>query len=350
MNSLPSPEATSLTSQDKTEDKVSWYYAASGLLAVVLVAAERVYALGMLQSLSGRGDAVAQSLLALFYGNPPYSLLDVILGLSIPDEPLLLVLQPRTYAIGIAQAVHFGANFLTLYAIFRLVQALPRVLWRRKWLTCGTCFGCLGMLALVVGIGVMYPHLSSSTPKTEYRPYDSAEFGVHFSYPTYIDLDAEQTKDRDSVGRLRKFTTITGGSHNPFVGIAIRIFEDPGGRADEPDSYPPSKTLFDGLIALALGDMSAIGHSDKYSDEVLSAVQMATTTRISGQPAAVYRLRIQHVEYGHMQIRGAVVISPRRDFDFLIMGCDEPEAPGSVSVEEIDRIWSEFVSSLKLDF
>jgi hypothetical protein len=85
------------------------------VLATLLFAAERYLLFVGLPSLSAPSRSAAFLLHRFLFGDPPYSLFDVLLGFEIPDEGLVFLLQPHNLLLGLAQAAHFGANLGIVY-------------------------------------------------------------------------------------------------------------------------------------------------------------------------------------------------------------------------------------------
>jgi hypothetical protein len=81
-----------------------------GILALTLYIIQRCVAFAWLQSLSGSGTGWEANALEFFFGRPPYSILDILLGFDIP-ESMLGLLNPRNFLQAILQAVHFLINW-----------------------------------------------------------------------------------------------------------------------------------------------------------------------------------------------------------------------------------------------
>src|SRR3972149_5092387 len=78
------------------------------VVSTLLFAAERyLLFLTLTQSSMGTPSAASQTHRFLF-GDPPFSLFDVLLGFQIPDEGGVFLLQPHNLLLAFTQAVHFG--------------------------------------------------------------------------------------------------------------------------------------------------------------------------------------------------------------------------------------------------
>ena len=96
-------------------------------VAVVFFAVQRVILLGFLTSSSNAGNGLAVEVLRFLYGEPPYSILDTLLGFYVPEQGLLFLLQPHNLLLALAQAIHFGANYGLSYGLFWLIERVRRV-------------------------------------------------------------------------------------------------------------------------------------------------------------------------------------------------------------------------------
>ena len=146
MTQMSSPE-----SHDTQDQVFGKYGCAVFILAAVLFAVQRFILFGWLLLQSSLGRAFAPNATEFLFGNPPYSLTDILLGLEFPDEGLLYLLQPHNLAIAVTQAAHFGITIGLVYVPFFLfikARTSPR---HRVWLRVG---GCLFALAIPVSIAV----------------------------------------------------------------------------------------------------------------------------------------------------------------------------------------------------
>ena len=89
-----------------------------GLLAIALYVVERLLAFAYLQNQAGFAGMESQ-LLGFFFGQPPYSILDILLGFDVP-ESLIGILNPRNIVQAVLQAVHFLINWWLAGLPFRL--------------------------------------------------------------------------------------------------------------------------------------------------------------------------------------------------------------------------------------
>ncbi len=95
-----------------------------GLLAIALYVIERLLAFAYLQNQAGSAGMESQ-LLGFFFGQPPYSILDILLGFDVP-ETLIGILNPRNILQAILQTAHFLINFFLAGLPFRLLLLLEK--------------------------------------------------------------------------------------------------------------------------------------------------------------------------------------------------------------------------------
>jgi len=91
-----------------------------GFLAFALYVAERCLAFACLQNFSGSGTGLETQLLEFFFGQPPYSIFNILLGFG-PPESLLGILTPRNILQAILQGLQFLANWWIIGMLFRLI-------------------------------------------------------------------------------------------------------------------------------------------------------------------------------------------------------------------------------------
>jgi hypothetical protein len=95
-----------------------------GLLAIALYIIERLLAFAYLQDQAGSAGMESQ-LLGFFFGQPPYSILDILLGFDVP-ETLIGILNPRNILQAALQTVHFLINFFLAGLPFRFLLLLEK--------------------------------------------------------------------------------------------------------------------------------------------------------------------------------------------------------------------------------
>jgi hypothetical protein len=305
------------------------------------------------------GSPVAFSARSFLFGEPPYSVFDVLLGFVVPDEGLLYLLQPRNLALAFAQAIHFGINFGLATLPFWLLSRIHRLRGRSRLLG---YVGCAGLLLIPLGL-VVYACVRSTThagvPPTQGaipvatvqdKVYCSEEYGISFRHPEYLELHSDLTKDRAPAGTVAQMISISAASFDPLTGIFVRIIEDPLRNEVYPEMYPPG---WSALRVLTSGDLANLSYGDDTPETraaVLEASDRITKTRIGGYDAGSYRLALDDSFPGHLYMRGAHVMTERRDLSLLVVGSDEPGVSGSVGAAYIDSLWGELVESLQIDF
>lgn len=95
------------------------------VIAIILFAAQRVVAfltLGILaQDIYPLRDVVI-----FLFGAPPFSFFDILLGLDLETEGLVMLFQPRNWVIIIIQALHFSLNLGLSYFPFFILEKLKK--------------------------------------------------------------------------------------------------------------------------------------------------------------------------------------------------------------------------------
>ena len=60
-----------------------------------------------------------------------------------------------------------------------------------------------------------------------YKRYASSELGLGFYYPEFLSVKADTQKRRMPTGQLLTMTVISATRSDPFVGVLLRVIEDP---------------------------------------------------------------------------------------------------------------------------
>jgi len=329
------------------------------IVAVVLFAIQRFVLFVILYQLSAAGSGSASQVLGFLFGEPPHSIFNIILGFPIPDEGLFFLLQPYNLLLGFVQAVHGGINFGIAYALFWLIEQVRLATIGRPWLRFGGCFGALVLLA-ALAIGIITcggSNLSSLTtgessgtpPLTDLESYSNPTAGVSFEFPAYMELQADIQKERGLSSQVITITNISASSRDPVVGILIHIIEDPLRNQMFPKLYPPSDQSLRILVA---GEITNLNYpkTETNNSEAMAASDNATIMTISGFRAASYKVGLEGSSLGHVYIRGAIIVTDRRDISLYIIGSDELDVSGSVNSDYIDTLWSKLLESFSVDF
>ncbi len=103
----------------KPESDLARFEIPIGLLAIALYVIERVLAFTWLRTVSASSTGLDSQLLGFFFGEPPYSILDILFGFDIP-ELLIGILNPKNIIQAVLQAVHFFINWWLAGLPFRL--------------------------------------------------------------------------------------------------------------------------------------------------------------------------------------------------------------------------------------
>jgi len=329
------------------------------IIATILFAIQRYFIFLFLGYLSTQASSTASSALDFLFGESPYSVFDVLLGFEIPDEGLFYLLQPRNWALGLVQAIHWGLNIGLATLPFRLFSQIKKSAGMRKWLGYSGCLA-LVLVPLILIFSVwsqlsepILESLQSQASRNEVastdKYYSNREYGIHFKYPDFLTTEADSMRDRGPAGEIITTTTILATSTDPLVGIIIRVIEDPLRNEMFPNLYPPDSTI---LRLMILRDLNDFEYDDTEENEsaVMAASDNGKITKISGHDAAVYEVSLSNSTFGHTCIRGASVITEKRDISIFVVGSVEPGVRGSVEPEYIDSLWTSFVASLEIDY
>jgi hypothetical protein len=96
-------------------------------IALVLYVAERCLVFAFLQNRSGDAGVLESQVMGFFFGRPPYSILNLLLGFDL-NQGFFGLIQPINLLRVISQAAHFLLN----YWIVRLPLLLVTRLLKRK--------------------------------------------------------------------------------------------------------------------------------------------------------------------------------------------------------------------------
>jgi len=142
-------QTSSPQSHDKQDEVFGRFGCAILFLAALLFGAQRFVLFSWLLHQWSVGHAFAPSATEFLFGNPPYTLTDILLGLEFPDEGLIHLLQPHNLTIAVTQAVHYGIAIGLVYIPFFLfirARTSPR---HRVWLRAGACLFALAIPASI---------------------------------------------------------------------------------------------------------------------------------------------------------------------------------------------------------
>ena len=143
---------SSRQSHDTQDEVFGKYGCAVLIIASVLFAVQRFILFSWLLYQASLGRAFAPSAAEFLFGNPPYTLTDILLGLEFPDEGLLYVLQPHNLAIAVTQAAHFGLTIGLVYIPFLLFGKARTSPTYRVWFRAA---GCLFALAIPASVALL---------------------------------------------------------------------------------------------------------------------------------------------------------------------------------------------------
>ena len=210
-------------------------------------------------------------------------------------------------------------------------------------------FGLFGIALNVLVFGDLLDQDEPAATILEFDRYRNSEIGVAFEHPTFLLPEATTNKQRTDVGTVFSVSTISAESSNPALALGLRIIEDPLRNEMFPELYPPSD---DALRILLIGDIVDFQFSeDEVSQEQrLTASQESRILQVSGYPAAEYSLSARDTVIGDALLRGALIVTDRRDVSIFLVGSVESGVDGSFTSTQIETIWEQLLGTLELDY
>lgn len=322
------------------------------LVAALFLGFERIVLFYSLPRMPEYALGVFASLHSFMFGEPPYSLFDILLGFQFPDEGLLFILQPRNLAIGVFQAFHYGLNVLAAAFPFWIATKFASISRRSRVIVsigCAICCVAAACLAAIFLVALSVPVLrqiqDNTRASTSVNHYSNLEYGFEFDYPEFMQVTEHRTSETGPSGESLQLVNITVESPEPFMILYLQAIEDPLRDEMYPGAYPPDDTT---LKLLAIGDLTNLDIVESRENE--SAIQGASEDLsfrdISGYRAARYSTTLDSTSVGNVYIRGAVLVTERRDVTLMAIGRIDPDVQGSVRPEQVENLWSQFLSSI----
>jgi hypothetical protein len=217
----------------------------------------------------------------------------------------------------------------------------------------GGCVSAIVVVSAVVvgGVSLLDSAVSPETAESQrYLRFDNPEFGLEFEYPEYLEVSYDEASQQGPGGEFVSLISISATSTDPMLGVVFKIIEDPLRDLMFPSLYPvPPDNAFRTLVASEITLLEYPRNSSN-SAALESASDRAEITEVSGFPAATYTVSLEGTPIGHAYVRGALVITARRDVSLYVMGSDEPNAPGSVGRSDVDALWERVISGLIIDY
>ena len=328
------------------------------IIAALLFAIERYILFSVLVPLSAAGSQAAAQALAFLYGNPPYSIFNVLLGFQIPDEGLMFLLQPHNMLLGFTQALHYGINLGLAFAPFWLLEKLKAKTQPRPFLRLGRRVALVLALVCLIIAGITCINSTrgssgrgSSTPASDSREYvrfTDSEFGVQFEHPGT--MVPEVTQDSRVEGSVT-LSSITARfvDRREVTSILFQAVDDPS-LASSPGWYPPSEIQLRIFAASDLGSLSVDRTSDNNS-AIDGALDAASVDSVAGFPALTYRVFLNDSDLGYIYVRGAIIVTPARTCTLMAIGGLSAESAihEPVIPERVDEIWSRLLATIALE-
>jgi hypothetical protein len=329
-------------------------------LAAVLLAAQRAAGFSLLAQLSEQGSQGADQALQFLFGQRPFSLFDILLGLELPDEnaSLLALLQLRTMAIAVIQALHYGVNCLVVYGFFRAVSWIGQRWWRRPLHAGAGCAAVIAALLAIVGCCRMcyatratwLEWLRAHDGQTwEMTRYENDEWGIAFDCLESLEWSTEVSREKLEPGLQVTVAKITGVGPSAPAAYVVRIIESPLLEETYPNHSAPDEAT---LRSLALEEMTFLD-TEESADTLparLRASQDGIVGDMAGFPAISYAIRLELPGVGEACVRGAVIVTHSRYVAVYAMASTGQGNPFSVEPEELDQLWEALAASLVLDY
>lgn len=210
-------------------------------------------------------------------------------------------------------------------------------------------YGLIGIMLSVLVFGDVLDERAPAVSDLEFDRYRNSEIGVAFDHPVFLFPEATTNKERTDAGTVFSVSTISAESSNPTLALGLRIIEAPLRNEMFPELYPPSD---DALRILLIGDLADYQFSeDEVSQEqLLSASQESSILQVSGYPAAEYSLSAKDTMIGDALLRGALIVTDRRDVSVFLLGSVEAGVEGSFTNSQVETIWKKLLDSLVLDY
>jgi hypothetical protein len=322
------------------------------LLAAIFVAIERVF---LFNELGQSASSAAMHLHSLLFGPPPYSFFDLLLGFQVPDDGIIFFLQPRNLLVATTQAIHLGINIAIVYALIWAIAGIHRV--AKKYLLIRVVVWSI-VLLLFLSMVVNGFHYVSRKTATSIDPtfgkeldlFSNSQIGIEFNYPSIFTTTTERDATRGIDGELLIMHRISAMSTSAIVGFIFDIVEDPLIDASISLNYasPPD----DVLRAMVTSELAHLNYPSTNSniEALIDASENAQISTLAGHNAASYTTSFEETELGHVFVRGAMIVTPRRNISLIVFGCDEPDIEGSVTHEEIIGTWTKITSSLRVEY
>jgi hypothetical protein len=322
------------------------------ILAAILVVIERVV---LFNELGQSTSSVALHVHSFLFGHPPYSIFDTLLGFQIPDDGIVFFLQPRNLLVAIIQAVHLGINFAIVSALFWILAEVHRITKKSQLIRLATLTVVLLALVSMVVHGFKYFSQNPVTSRSaihgnELAFFSKLELGIQFNYPSLFTITTERDATRGIVGELLILQRISGMSTSSLVGFVIDVVEEP---VTETSTIRIDSPLSDdALRAMVTSELAHLNYPSTNSniETLIEASENAQITTLAGHHAATYTASFEETEFGSVYVRGAMIITPRRNISVIVFGGDESDTEGSVTPEEISDTWDKITSSLQIEY
>jgi len=323
------------------------------VVATLLTAIQRCLAFALLGQRLQLGSQTAQQLLEFLFGKAPFSVFDIVFGLEVPSETWVALFRIRSLLVVFFQAAHLGLNLCALYFPLQGISKLSERSRLARPLASGgyaAAYVVLAMLITLVPLGVIsLVTTPTGTASIQTAQYSNDELGIAFEYPDYLSIQTDERHERGSGGELVTLSSVIADSSDSPVMIAVRVIDDPSLHEMYPDLYPPDDKA---LRIMTTSDI--IGFYDSASDEEFAEIQavreQAVIMEVCGFPAAAYAFGVDTTDLGHVYVRGALVITDRRDISLFVTGSNAPGANGGVEPAYVDGLWSQLIQSLRLEF
>ncbi len=141
-------------------------------LAAILFSIERYLLFNYLGDNAQSGNQFAHQVLHFLFGEPPNSILDVLLGFDLSRDDLFFILQPRNWVLLIFQASHFTLNLVLVSLPFWLTSSVQSIVQRGTVTSFGkkVALASIIILPVVLAAIILFSTKSTTIPTKTATP------------------------------------------------------------------------------------------------------------------------------------------------------------------------------------
>ena len=205
------------------------------------------------------------------------------------------------------------------------------------------------IIVILICLMLLSGCFTEATPPTPIYYETYSENGLSFQYPADFSISTEEKIKPESNGQAGKLTTISLKNSDSSTIIKIDLIEDPLRDVMFPGQYPPSENLLRGFVAGEIGNIN-ISKSEANESAGKEAIEKAEIKPISSHHAALFKAQFEDEKFGEIYLRGAVVVTEKRDINIIMLGISGVSENQIVNSEFIDKLWSEIINSISITY